>query len=66
MAYKGTEIIYIQVCYLLGSFETSEREFSNLERINDNYPKYVISGDIPDFSRNGIKHYNVIKFLLNE
>lgn len=66
VAYKGTEIIYIQVCYLLGSLETIKREFGNLERINDNYPKYVISGDIPDFSRNGIKHYNIIKFLLNE
>ena len=66
VAYKGSDILYVQVCYLLGAPETVEREFGNLERINDNYPKYVISGDIPDFSRNGIKHYNIIKFLLNE
>lgn len=66
VAYKGTDIIYVQVCYLLASSETVEREFGNLERIRDNYPKYVVSGDLPDFSRNGIKHYNIVKFLLNE
>ncbi len=66
IAYKGSDILYVQVCYLLASAETVEREFGNLERIKDNYPKYVISGDLPDFSRNGIKHYNIIKFLLTE
>lgn len=66
VAYKGADILYVQVCYLLATPETVEREFGNLERIKDNYPKCVISGDVPDFSRNGIKHYNIIKFLLNE
>lgn len=66
IATKGNELIYIQVCYLLASPETINREFGNLERINDNYPKYVISGDLPDFSRNGIKHFNIIDFLLNQ
>ena len=66
VAYKGSDTLYVQVCYLLASAETVEREFGNLERIKDNYPKYVISGDLPDFSRNGIRHYNIIKFLLNE
>ncbi len=65
VAYKGNDTIYVQVCYLLSSPETVDREFGNLERINDNYPKYVISGDLPDFSRNGIKHFNIINFLLN-
>lgn len=64
VAYKGKERIYVQVCYLLASPETVEREFGNLERINDNYPKYVISGDLPDFSRNGIRHFNIVRFLL--
>ena len=66
VAYKGSDILYVQVCYLLASPDTVKREFGNLERIKDNYPKYVVSGDLPDFSRNGIKHYNIIKFLLNE
>lgn len=65
VAYKGSDILYFQVCYLLSTPETINREFGNLLRINDNYPKYVISGDLPDFSKSGIKHYNIINFLLN-
>jgi predicted AAA+ superfamily ATPase len=63
VAYKGSDILYVQVCYLLAAPDTIEREFGNLERIKDHYPKCVVSGDIPDFSRNGIKHYNIIRFL---
>ena len=66
IAYKNNERIYVQVCYLLASEDTVRREFGNLEKINDNYPKYVISGDLPDFSRNGIRHFNIIKFLLDK
>ena len=66
IAYKGKEILYFQVCYLLSSPSTIEREFGNLEKLNDNYPKYVISADLPDFSHNGIKHYNIIDFLLGK
>lgn len=66
IAYKGNEKIYIQVCYALSSPETIQREFGNLQRLNDSFPKYVISGDIPDFSRDGIKHYNIIDFLLDK
>ena len=61
---KGKEKIYIQIAYLLASPETIEREFSSLEKINDNYPKYVISMDEFDMSRNGIKHINIIDFLI--
>lgn len=66
VAYKGSNTIYIQVAYLLASPETVKREFGNLEKIKDNYPKYVISGDLPDFSQSGITHYNIIKFLLDK
>ena len=61
---KGNEKIYIQLVYLLASSETIEREFSSLEKINDNYPKYVISMDEFDMSRNGIRHINIIDFLI--
>ena len=40
---------YYQVCYLLASQETTEREFRSLREIQDNYPKYVISMDEFDF-----------------
>ena len=43
-----------------------DREFGNLQKIDDNYPKYVISSDIVDLSRKGIVHYNIIDFLLDE
>ena len=61
---KNDETIYIQVSYLLASEDTKEREFSVLENIKDNYPKYVLSMDEFDMSRNGIKHINLIEFLV--
>ena len=62
---KRNEKIYVQVAYLLASPETIEREFTSLEKIDDNYPKYVISMDEFDMSRNGIIHINIIDFLMN-
>ena len=64
IAVKNNETVYIQVCYFLAEGSTREREFGNLEKINDNYPKYVISMDKIDMSRNGIKHLNIENFLL--
>jgi len=61
---QANEKIYIQVTYLLASEETVEREFSVLESIPDNYPKYVVSMDQINRSRNGIIHANIIDFLL--
>lgn len=46
--------IYVQVAYLLASEETVRREFSVYDSIKDNFPKYVVSMDEFDFSRNGI------------
>ena len=63
---KNDETIYIQVSYLLASEDTKEREFSVLENIKDNYPKYVLSTDEFDMSRNGIKHVNLIEFLTKD
>ncbi|MEA3450806.1 MAG: ATP-binding protein, partial [Bacteroidota bacterium] len=45
VATKNTEKIYIQVAYLLKDKETIQREFGNLLKIKDNYPKYVVSMD---------------------
>ena len=60
---KNKETIYVQVSYLLASSDTIEREFSVLESIKDNYPKYVLSMDEFDMSKNGIKHINIVEFL---
>ncbi len=56
--------LYVQVAYLLASDETIQREFGVYEYIRDNYPKYVVSMDDLDMSRNGIKHLNIRDFLL--
>ena len=66
IASKNNELNYIQVTYSLNSNETINREFSALEEISDNYNKYVISLAEEDYSKNGIKHINVIKFLLSD
>lgn len=65
ICYRGKEKLYIQVAYLINE-QDMEREFGNLEKVADNYPKYVISGDLVDLSRNGIIHKNIIEFLLQE
>lgn len=62
---KGREKIYIQVAYLLADQTVIEREFRPLLKIEDNFPKYVVSGDRHDFSNNGIIHKNIIDFLLS-
>ena len=61
---KKSEKLYVQVSYLLASEETIRREFGAYESIQDNFPKYVVSLDEFDMSRNGIKHKNVRDFLL--
>lgn len=62
---KNGKLLYVQVCYLLASEKTKEREFSVYDNIKDNYPKYVVSMDKFDMSRNGIIHKNIIDFLLD-
>lgn len=44
--------------------ETIEREFSVLESVPDNYPKYMVSMDEINRGRNGIENINVREFLL--
>ncbi|OUP18720.1 ATPase [Lachnoclostridium sp. An196] len=58
--------LYLQVAYLLASEDTIEREFGVYDRVRDNFPKYVITLDEFDMSRNGIKHRNIRDFLLQE
>lgn len=64
---KDGNIKYVQVTYeMKGNDDTIEREFGAYKSIEDNYPKYVISLDKVDLSREGIIHLNLIDFLLNQ
>ncbi|EIJ70424.1 ATP-binding protein [Pasteurella bettyae] len=65
VAQKQNEKRYIQVAYKLESEQTVQREFSPLQAIADNYPKYVITMD--DFWQeniDGIVHQHIGEFLL--
>ena len=66
IARKDDKPIYIQVAYELYDHEdTINREFGAFKHIPDNYPRYVISLDKMDMSRDGIIHKNLISFLLD-
>ena len=55
---------YVQVAYsIMASIETENREYAPLEKIHDNYPKYVLTTDFLIQKRNGIKHANIIDFM---
>ena len=57
---------YIQIAYtILESKKTEDREYSSLELIKDNYPKYVLTTDFLIQKRNGIVHANIASFINN-
>lgn len=66
IAQKGDEKFYLQATYLLSDDNVISREFGAYKYIEDNYPKYVISMDKLNFSRDGIIHMNLVDFLLNK
>ena len=63
VAVKGGKKCFIQVAYLLASPETVDREFGAFSPIKDSSPKYVLSLDEVDMSRNGVVHCNILDFL---
>ena len=61
---------YVQVARTIYSDEdehgidkTQEREYRSLEKISDNYPKYVLSLDTLLQNRSGIIHKNLTLFM---
>jgi len=63
VAKRDEECVYIQVCYLLAGVGIIEREFRIFYNIPDNFPKYVVSMDELNLSRDGIQHRNIREFL---
>lgn len=56
----------MQVAYTIAqSMDTEEREYRPLERIRDNYPKYLLTTDYLLQKRSGIRHVNLMEFMNN-
>jgi Predicted ATPase (AAA+ superfamily) len=65
VAEKDGQTVYVQVCYMLLEESTIKREFGNLLKISDNYPKYVVTMD--EYSTgnyNGILQLHLKDFLM--
>ena len=61
---RGGETLYVQVAIELSNPETIDREFGNLLKIKDNYPKIVVSGERSlENSYEGIEHIHIRDFL---
>lgn len=61
---RGGETLYVQVTQELSKPETIAREFNNLLKIKDNYPKLVISGERSfENSYEGVRHLYIRDFL---
>jgi predicted AAA+ superfamily ATPase len=58
------DIEYYQVAWQMSDEKTLDREFGSLEKINDHYPKYILTTDSFTINRSGVKHLNVFNWLL--
>ena len=64
IATRDGETLYVQVTLELSRPETIEREFGNLLKIKDNYPKLVVSGEVAfENTYEGIEHVYIKDFL---
>ena len=61
---KNNETLYVQVTLELSKTETIHREFGNLLKIRDNYPKVVVSSDMSFYNTyKGVEHIHIRDFL---
>ena len=66
IASKNGKKCFLQVSYIMESEETRRREFGAFSCIKDPSPKYVLSLDRIDMSRDGIIHLNIVDFCLGK
>lgn len=61
---NNTDYSYVQVAMtIMSSTETEDREYRPLEKIKDNYPKYIITRNDLLQHRGGIFHVNIAPFM---
>jgi predicted AAA+ superfamily ATPase len=61
---KKGETLYVQVAQELSKSDTIKREFGNLLKIKDNYPKIVVSADMSfENTYEGVEHIYIRDFL---
>ena len=63
---KSGKYKYIQVSYRLTSEKTLNREITPLLRIPDKFESILITTENHDFSKEGVKHINIIDFLCGD
>ncbi|MBO5493346.1 MAG: hypothetical protein J5974_08470, partial [Pyramidobacter sp.] len=64
---NNTDYAYVQVCMtIMNDIKTEDREYRPLERIQDNYPKYLLTRNDPIQRRSGIIHANIVPFMKDE
>lgn len=56
---------YVQVAMSIAERAAEDHEYASLEKIKDNYPKYLLTMDRLLQERGGIKHMNIVDFLAN-
>jgi len=57
---------YFQVSYEVNQESTRDREFGPLLKINDNYPKFLITKDDNEYDYEGIEKKHIINFLTGD
>lgn len=64
-AMNKSGITYFQVALTVRDVNTFNREITPLQRISDNYPKYILTlDDDPEADYEGIKQINALKWLI--
>lgn len=65
IAERNNEKVYVQVALRIDDETTAQREFGNLLRIRDNYPKIVVTEDsLSGRTWEGVRHYPLREFLM--
>lgn len=60
------EYRYIQVAMTIMDNSTEEREYKPFTKINDNYPKYLLTIDTLLQKRDGVIHKNIMDFIAGD